>query len=143
MSFKDKMRHAFAIEKTDEIEPTEYQKQVVDKVCRAVVRRQMTVPALMALELGRPLNFVVSQGIHFFRPIVSVVLDTAGIEAFAKFLEHRGSVEYLARRLEYWEDRGVSKTDETDTDQAGSEGPQEKKDVLPEDAITDDNSTGS
>ena len=54
MSMKDKLRHAFAVEKTGEIEPSEDQKEVVDKVCRAVVRRRMTVPALMALEMSRP-----------------------------------------------------------------------------------------
>ncbi|MEE2908522.1 MAG: hypothetical protein VX527_11915 [Planctomycetota bacterium] len=138
MSMKDKMRHAFAVEKTEEIDPTEYQKQVVDKVCRAVVRRRMTVPALMALEMSRPLNFLASQVIHFFRPIVAVVLDTAGIEAFANFLEHRGSVEYLARRIDYWEDRGVS----DDAEEADTSGPQEK-DVLNEDESPDDDSTGS
>lgn len=138
MSLKDKVRHAFAVEKPEDIDPTEHQKQVVDKVCKAVVRRRMTVPALMVLEMSRPLNFVASQVIHFFRPIVSVVLDTAGIEAFANFLEHRGSVEYLARRLDYWEDRGVG----DDADEADSSSPQEK-DVLPEDAAPDDDSTRS
>ena len=138
MSMKDKMRHAFAVEKMEEIDPTEYQKQVVDKVCRAVVRRRMTVPALMALEMSRPLNFLASQVIHFFRPIIAVVLDTAGIEAFANFLEHRGSVEYLARRIDYWEDRGVS----DDAEEADTSGPQEK-DVLPEDESPDDDSTRS
>ena len=138
MSMKDKLRHAFAVEKTEEIEPSEYQKEVVDKVCRAVVRRRMTVPALMALEMSRPLNFLASQVIHFFRPIVSVVLDTAGIEAFANFLEHRGSVEYLARRIDYWEDRGVS----DDAEETDTSGPQEK-DVLHEDESPDDDSTRS
>ncbi|MCH2132312.1 MAG: hypothetical protein MK116_01050 [Phycisphaerales bacterium] len=138
MSFKDRLKHAFGVEKIEEIDPTEYQKEIVDTVCKAVVRRRMTVPALMALEMSRPLNFVASQVIHFFRPIVAVVLDTAGIEAFANFLEHRGSVEYLARRLDYWEDRGV----DDDAEKADPGGPQEK-DVLPEDAAPDDDSTRS
>jgi hypothetical protein len=60
----------------------------------------------MTLEMGRPLNFVASQAIHFFRPILSVVLDTRDIKEFATFLEQRGSVEYLCRRLEHWSQIG-------------------------------------
>ena len=142
MSLRDRMKHAFAVEKTDEINPSEYQIQIIDKVCKVVVKRGMTLPALMALEMSKPLNFVASQAIHFFRPIVAIVLDTTGIEAFANFLEHRGSVEYLARRLDYWEDRGVSDVSDPDAKQEATTSPQEK-DVLPEDAVTDDDSTRS
>jgi hypothetical protein len=142
MSLRDRMKHAFAVEKTDEINPSEYQIQIIDKVCKVVVKRGMTLPALMALEMSKPLNFVASQAIHFFRPIVAIVLDTTGIEAFANFLEHRGSVEYLARRLDYWEDRSVSDVSDPDAKQEATTSPQEK-DILPEDAVTDDDSTRS
>lgn len=138
MSIKNTIRHAFMIEDPEAIEPTEYQVEIVDKVCKGVVKRRMTVPALMALEMSRPLNFLASQAIHFFRPIVSVVLDTAGIEAFANFLEHRGAVEYLARRLDYWEDRGIG----DEVEDVDSSSPLEK-DVLPKDAATDDDNDRS
>ena len=84
----------------------------------------MTLPALMALEMGRPLNFVASQAIHFFKPIVSVILDGPTLEEFANFLEQRGSVEYLCQRLEHWERIGPDVEDtETQPLPDGSQDP--------------------
>jgi hypothetical protein len=106
MAWRDEIKKAFAVEKPGAVEVNERVAEIVDTVAKAVVRRQMTTPALMALEMGRPLNFVASQAIHFFRPVISVVLDTEAIKEFATFLEQRGSVEYLCRRLEHWSQVG-------------------------------------
>jgi len=111
VTWQDEFRNAFAVDKPGAAEPTERIVEIVDKVAKAVVRRKMTTPALMALEMGRPLNFVASQAIHFFRPIISVVLDTEAIKEFATFLEQRGSVEYLCRRLEHWSQIGPDAED--------------------------------
>ena len=124
MSWRETLKNAFAVDKAEDAEPTERLAEIVDTVAKAVVRRNMTTPALMALEMGRPLNFVASQAIHFFRPIISVVLDGPSIKEFATFLEQRGSVEYLCRRLEHWSqvapdmlDReGASDTSSVDAD---------------------------
>ena len=56
--------------------------------------------------MSRPLNFVASQAMHFFRPIISVILDGPSIGEFASFLEQRGSIEYLCQRLEHWNQVG-------------------------------------
>jgi hypothetical protein len=96
-------KNAFAVESGGPVEPTAGQREVVDRICREVIRRRMTTPALMFLEMSRPLNYVASQTMHFFHPLVSAVLDTNGYEQFAKFLEHRGSVDYLCRRIEQLE----------------------------------------
>lgn len=73
---------------------------MVDRICREIVRRRLTTPALLALEVSRPLNYVGSQFLHFVRPILAVMLDTRGLEEFARFLERRGSVDTLVTRLE-------------------------------------------
>ena len=103
MSLRDDIRNAFAVDKPGSAEPNERQAEICDVVCRAVIRRGMLVPALMALEMSRPLNFVASQALHFFHPIIAVILDGPTIEEFATFLEQRGSVEYLCQRLEHWD----------------------------------------
>ena len=124
MTWRDHLRNAFAVDKPGAAEPTERQREICDRVCRAVVRRGMTLPALMALEMGRPLNFVASQAIHFFKPIVSVILDGPTLEEFANFLEQRGSVEYLCQRLEHWERIGPDVEDtETQPLPDGSQDP--------------------
>jgi len=98
----DKIMHAFKVDQGP-LEPTEDQLRVVDKVAQAITRRHLTTPALMFLEMSRPLNYLTAQALHFFKPIADIVLDTKGMELFAQFLEHRGSVEFLCRRIEHFE----------------------------------------
>jgi len=97
-------KHAFAVDAPGPAEPTDAQREVVDRLLREVVRRKMATPALMLLEMSRPLNYVTAQALHFFHPVATVVLNRAGYEQFVKFLEQRGSIDYLCRRLEQVED---------------------------------------
>ena len=96
---KDSLKHAFAIGNTDDYEPDEKQKIIVDKVCREVVKRHLTIPAQIMLETFRPLNYIGSQVLHFFQPIISSVLTGDSYLQFTYFLEQRGSVDYLSRRI--------------------------------------------
>ena len=116
------LKNAFAIEDPGAFEPTNHQKEVVEKVCREVARRHLVTPALLFLEMSRPLNYIGSQAMQFFSPIVGVVLDTRGYRAFADFLEHRGSIDYMCRRLEDLEGECSSKERhdaEADSGEAG------------------------
>ena len=96
----DWLKHAFAIEREGPVEPTEAQKAVVDRLCRQVVERGLETPALVFLESVRPLNYVSSQALTFFSPILSAVADGPACQDLAEFLEKRGSVDYLCRRIE-------------------------------------------
>ena len=98
--FKARLKHAFAIEQKDGITVDEVTEGIIDRICREVVRRRMVTPALMLLEISRPLNYLGSQALHFFQPFASVLVDPKSWERFAVFLEQRGSVEFLIRRLE-------------------------------------------
>jgi hypothetical protein len=94
------LKHAFAVEPRGPAEPTPEQQAVVEKLCHEVVRRQLTTPALMFLEMSRPLNFVGSQALHFFAPFIAAVTDAEGHRHLAAFLEHRGSIDYICRCIE-------------------------------------------
>jgi len=96
----DWLKHAFAIEPAGSIEPTDAQRTVIDRLCRQVVARGLATPALIFLESVRPLNYVSSQTLHFFAPVLSAVADAQACRELAEFLEHRGSVDYLCRRIE-------------------------------------------
>ena len=97
------LKHAFAVDPRSVCEPTQEQRRVIDLACKEVARRHLTTPALILLEMSRPLNFVGSQVMHFFQPILSAIVDPKGYDQFASFLEHRGSVEYLCQRIEHFE----------------------------------------
>ncbi|HEX6984965.1 MAG TPA: hypothetical protein VF170_06290 [Planctomycetaceae bacterium] len=103
----DWLRRAFAVDPPGPAEPTPRQAEVVDRVCREVVHRRLTTPALLLLEMSRPLNFVTAQAIHFFDPLVRAVTDADGPREFAAFLEHRGSIDHLVRRIEEIEAEAV------------------------------------
>ena len=83
------LKHAFAVDPPGAAEPTDEQRLAVDRVVEEVVRRGLATPTLIALEMGRPLNFVGSQTLHFFSPFVSVFSNTNGYRHFAKFLDFR------------------------------------------------------
>lgn len=100
MTFREALQHAFHVDPPGAATPDDTTRDIVDRVCRSIVKRGMTTPALMALEMSRPLNFVASQAMHIVRPAAELVLDTQAFTQFATFLEQRGSIEYLCERLQ-------------------------------------------
>jgi hypothetical protein len=105
-SWKRKVRHAFAVDPPGPAEPTPEQQEVVDAFCRWFARRHLTTPGLILLEMSRPLNWIMAQAAHCFSPGVWAVTPEqthVKYKAFVSFLEHRGSIEHLARRIEHFE----------------------------------------
>lgn len=93
-------KHAFHVEDPTTIAPTEMQKEAIDKLCRGIIRRGLTTPAVIGVEMGRPLNFIGSQTMHFFTPLIAAFVPTDGWKAVAEFLEHRGSADWIRNRIE-------------------------------------------
>ena len=132
VSMKDKIRHAFAVEKSGAVEPTERQGVVIDLLCEAIVRRHMTTPAITILEMSRPMNYLFANAMYVAQPAASVLIRLVrmvvgsgkarggGIDGemdgerlrleetdwtpVAEFLERRGSFDYLCKRIEYFEE---------------------------------------
>ena len=51
--------------------------------------------------MSRPLNFLAANAVlHFFSPILSALLTGDEHKRFAEFLERRGSIDFLCRRIE-------------------------------------------
>ena len=106
-SLRARLQHAFAVDPPGPAEPTAEQAASVDWFCREVSRRHLTTPALIALEMSRPLSFVASQALQFFAPAVWAIARQRtheGYVSFAAFLERRGSIDHLARRIEHFEE---------------------------------------
>lgn len=101
------LAHAFAVEKPGPAKPTPAEAEVVDRVLREVIRRRMTMPASIFLESVRPMTYLGSQAMHFFGPFMSVLVEPTAYRAFSGFLEKRGAVDHLLRRMEQME-RGDS-----------------------------------
>jgi DNA repair photolyase len=95
-------------QKTDSEEklPPE-QEEVLDKVAKKVVEKRMTVPALMFIESVKPLNFIGSQVMVFFEPIVQSLFDFRSYTIFREAIESRDNVELLMQKIEKYDARSV------------------------------------
>jgi hypothetical protein len=120
------LKHAFAIDPPGPAVPTAEQRSAIDAICREVVRRRMVTPAIVILEMARPLNFVGAQTLHFFSPFLSAVGGLAGTHVgelhkhLAEFLEHRGSIDYIVAQLEELEAAASASAE-----QAATSGPEQ------------------
>ena len=94
------LKHAFAIDAPEEICPNESQRRLAEKLCVEIVRRRLTTPAMFILEMSRPLNYVSAQFLRFIQPFVTVIVDKDEFENLTLFMEQRGSIGYVCRRLE-------------------------------------------
>lgn len=109
------LKHAFAIDPPGPAEPPPELSSIVDRVCREVVRRRLTAPALIALEMARPLNYVGAHAMHFFSPIVAALTDADGFDRFAIYLEQRGAIEFICQKLEQIEHEDALPTTEVES----------------------------
>jgi hypothetical protein len=94
------LKHAFAIDTDDALQLPEAEQRIVDRLCQEVARRDLVVPALMFLEMSRPLNYLGAQALHFFQPMLGALVDSDAPKHFASFLERRGAIDALCRTLE-------------------------------------------
>lgn len=94
------LRHAFAVDPEGPAQPTPAQQQVVERLCVEVVRRHLSTPALLFLEVSRPLNYVTAQLLHFLEPFVTTLYRGDEYRHLASFLERRGAIDHLCRRIE-------------------------------------------
>lgn len=94
------LRRAFALDPPGAAQPTAAEREIVERLAAAIVRRGMSGPALLLLESSRPLNFLGSQLLLFLGPMADLVLRGPGHRVFQQFLERRGSVEYICQRIE-------------------------------------------
>ncbi len=102
-SLRSKLKHAFAVDAPGALEPTDAQRPAVEWICNQVAKRSLTLPGLIVLEMTRPLNYLGAQVMHLTSPGVWAIAPKhiyGGYKNFAEFLEKRGSVEYMCRRIE-------------------------------------------
>ena len=73
---------------------------VLRKLARKTVEKGMTVPAIVFLESVKPLNFIGSQVLIFFEPIVQTIFNFKDYNAFRSALEKRESIEFIITCIE-------------------------------------------
>lgn len=102
------LRNAFAVPPSGPVEPDAETRPIVERLCAEVVRRRLVGPTVLFLEMSRPLNEVAAASMHFFGPIVTALFDAHAYERLARYLENRGSLEWIATRLQALEDERLA-----------------------------------
>lgn len=90
--------HAFAMEEAGE-EPEPQERELAARLGQSVARRQLTTPALMLLESGRPLNFIGSQVLAFLSPFATLVFAPEEYQVLVRLLEKRRGIDLLIEAL--------------------------------------------
>ena len=98
-SFRARLRHAFAIEPEGQpLSPDDL--ALLEQVADAVVRRGMAAPAMLFLESMGPMNFLGSQALHFFTPILEIIFPARDLNRIAALLERRDTLSWLASMID-------------------------------------------
>lgn len=98
--WRDRLRHAFAVEPDGPVEPDAHERELIDGVLRRIVAREMTGPASLFLESWRPLGAVTGQGMHALTPFVGVLMDADTWERLARYMQRRGAIPWMLDRLD-------------------------------------------
>lgn len=92
-------------ESPDDVTPgfevtAEQRDAIVEWLARKVVVRGMEVPAVLLLEVTKPLSFLFSQALLLGGPVLYPFFGTERVDRFAGFLNSRANIEKLIRRIE-------------------------------------------
>ncbi|UCD63320.1 MAG: hypothetical protein JSW34_11305 [Candidatus Zixiibacteriota bacterium] len=76
---------------------------VLDKLAHKAVDKGMSVPAILFLESVKPLNFIGSQVMVFFEPVIQTVFNFRDYNTIRSALEKRESIEILLLKIEKYD----------------------------------------
>ena len=91
----------FGSQDLSQLEPIpDDENRVLDLVARKVVQWKMAVPAIIFLESVKPLNYIGSQTMVFFEPMVQAIFSFRDYDTFRRAMERRENVERLLQKIE-------------------------------------------
>jgi ASC-1-like (ASCH) protein len=95
----------FGKSSSDKEEPqlSEHESELLDKLAKKVVHWKMSVPAIVALESVKPLNYIGSQAMVFFEPMVQALFNFRDYDTFRSMMERRETIELLLQRIEHFD----------------------------------------
>ena len=91
--------HAFSTKIESEIFSIE-DLALLERIADTVVKREMAAPATVFLESLGPMNFLGSQVLHFFTPIIELVFEAQEVSQVARLLERRDTIARLIAVIE-------------------------------------------
>ena len=90
------MKPPLILDEVSEVEKVD----LIEKVARFSVNRQLTAPAILMLEVCKPINFVGSQVLLALNPFVQAIFNTVEYQKFALIIEKDENLELLIQCIE-------------------------------------------
>jgi len=82
-----------------ELKPEE-RDDILERAARKVTERRLEVPAILALEMHRPLAFLGSQGVVVFTPMLAPLFGLRNLQVLQHLLADRRNLDRLIERIE-------------------------------------------
>jgi hypothetical protein len=79
--------------------------QLIEQLAQRIGRWRLTLPAILFLEVIRPLSFLASQGLLLCQPLVEFIYREPQVTEYAGLMADRANVDRLVALLE--RDRSV------------------------------------
>ncbi len=73
---------------------------LTERIAKRVVAARLETPAVMWLEMNKPLAFIASQALIVGTPFLGLVVNPEDVAAFSNLLRDRQGVERLICRIE-------------------------------------------
>ncbi len=73
---------------------------LIERISKAIVVRQLTVPAIIFFETIKPLSFLGNQILIFSNPMVSLIVTSKDYYKFVRMIEDRDNIEKLIKGIE-------------------------------------------
>lgn len=74
--------------------------QVIDEIASAIVKRRLETPAVLFLEMHKPISYIAGQGLIVAMPVLGPMLGPERMAKFSRLLQKRENVERLIQRIE-------------------------------------------
>lgn len=78
----------------------EQNEQLIERLTQRIGRWQLTLPALLFLQVTRPLSFIAAQGLLLCEPLLGTLNQDATLVEYADILADRDKLDSLVARLE-------------------------------------------
>lgn len=83
----------------EELSPDDRDK-LIDELARKIVGRGMETPAIMFLEMNKPLAFIASQSMLLASPFLAPIFGMEGVQKYSRLFSSPDNIELLIQRIE-------------------------------------------
>lgn len=73
---------------------------MIDEIAQKVVDKGMETPAVLFLEMNKPVSVIAGQSILAASPFLIPIFGAAGVRKYSQLLNNRDNVELLIERIE-------------------------------------------